>query len=322
MPINMTCPSCGKLLSAPESAVGKRARCPECGQIMVVPEPVLQAEPIGDPAAPPDRGSASDESLGNGFDGYGAAQQQAGPATTGAGEQRRPCPECGELIAAAGGQVPLLRRDLRSPPPRRGSSRAELRPRLSDRARPADPCPVQDLLVIPVLAVVLFIGAIAVGAAQQTPELAIVGVLTALLAALVGAIAYWVLLYRLWAIVQDGRAQTTPGCAVGFLFIPCFNFYWQFVAYWGLCKELNRIRRDYRFTAPEANEALALAACILHCGAGIPYLNTLFLIPWFIVSIIALKRMCDTAAAIVGTSFDPGPPPAADPQFVGFSNAY
>ena len=321
MPINMTCPSCGKLLSAPESAVGKRARCPECGQIMVVPEPVLQAEPIGDPAAPPDRGSASDESLGNGFDGYGA-EQQAGPATTGAGEQRRPCPECGELIAAAAAKCRFCGAIF--DPRLRGAAHRALN---FGRGSPTERvqrirAPFRTFWSSLALAVVLFIGAIAVGAAQQTPELAIVGVLTALLAALVGAIAYWVLLYRLWAIVQDGRAQTTPGCAVGFLFIPCFNFYWQFVAYWGLCKELNRIRRDYRFTAPEANEALALAACILHCGAGIPYLNTLFLIPWFIVSIIALKRMCDTAAAIVGTSFDPGPPPAADPQFVGFSNAY
>ena len=34
--------------------------------------------------------------------------------------------------------------------------------------------------------------------------------------------------------------ESTPGQAVGFCFIPCFNLYWQFVAFWGLSKDLNR----------------------------------------------------------------------------------
>ena len=38
MPIQMNCASCGKTLSAPDTAAGKKAKCPSCGQIMVVPE--------------------------------------------------------------------------------------------------------------------------------------------------------------------------------------------------------------------------------------------------------------------------------------------
>ncbi|MEA5079778.1 MAG: DUF4339 domain-containing protein [Anaerolineaceae bacterium] len=49
-----------------------------------------------------------------------------------------------------------------------------------------------------------------------------------------------ILLYQFWKLVQDGNARTTPGRAVGFLFIPLFNFYWMFIAYWGLAKELKR----------------------------------------------------------------------------------
>ena len=33
MPITMSCPTCGKTLTAPDSAVGKRARCPGCGRL-------------------------------------------------------------------------------------------------------------------------------------------------------------------------------------------------------------------------------------------------------------------------------------------------
>ena len=171
-------------------------------------------------------------------------------------------------------------------------------------------------------AFVIVVASFAIGVAGQTPELAIAGMGIALLAGITAAIAYLVLLYRLWGVVQDGQAKTTPGSAIGFLFIPCFNFYWQFVAFWGLSKELNRISRQYRFGAPEVNEALALTASILHCGASVPYVNVLFFIPSFIVAIFALKGMCDTAAAIVGTSFTPEPSPTANPQLVGFSDAY
>ena len=48
MPINMTCPSCGKPLTAPESAVGKRAKCPGCAQVMIVPDAVFETELVGD----------------------------------------------------------------------------------------------------------------------------------------------------------------------------------------------------------------------------------------------------------------------------------
>ena len=64
MPINMTCPSCSKPLTAPESAVGRRAKCPGCAQVMIVPDVVFDAEMAGDlfgnirsrrwaPSAPP-----------------------------------------------------------------------------------------------------------------------------------------------------------------------------------------------------------------------------------------------------------------------------
>ena len=39
------------------------------------------------------------------------------------------------------------------------------------------------------------------------------------------------------ASIQDGYARTTPGLAVGLMFIPVFNIYWQFVALKGLAED-------------------------------------------------------------------------------------
>src|SRR5215472_4189380 len=49
---------------------------------------------------------------------------------------------------------------------------------------------------------------------------------------LYGGIALLVLIYQMWQSIQDGHARTTPGKAVGFLFIPFFNLYWMFQAVW------------------------------------------------------------------------------------------
>jgi hypothetical protein len=50
----------------------------------------------------------------------------------------------------------------------------------------------------------------------------------------------FILLYYFWKTIQDGRASTTPGKAVGFLFIPFFNFYWVFRALYCLARDQNR----------------------------------------------------------------------------------
>jgi len=53
-------------------------------------------------------------------------------------------------------------------------------------------------------------------------------------------IMQFVLLFNLWRIDQDSAAATTPGRAVGFLFVPFFQIYWIFRAYTGLALDQNR----------------------------------------------------------------------------------
>ncbi|MFH1035790.1 MAG: hypothetical protein V1806_14875, partial [Pseudomonadota bacterium] len=81
-------------------------------------------------------------------------------------------------------------------------------------------------------------------------------------------ILWMVLLSKCWKSIQFGPAlsepaRTTPGKAVGFLFIPLFNLYWMFQAVWGLAVDLNRFCAAHRIEAPRVNESLALATCVM-----------------------------------------------------------
>lgn len=54
------------------------------------------------------------------------------------------------------------------------------------------------------------------------------------------------LLYVGWTAIQDGHARTTPGKAIGFLFIPVFNLYWAFIAWVGLARNVNAFLYRHR----------------------------------------------------------------------------
>ena len=50
-----------------------------------------------------------------------------------------------------------------------------------------------------------------------------------------------VLWYRAWTLLQAGDVMTTPGKAVGFLFIPIFNLYWLFKVSYGFATTYNKL---------------------------------------------------------------------------------
>jgi ABC-type Mn2+/Zn2+ transport system permease subunit len=85
----------------------------------------------------------------------------------------------------------------------------------------------------------------------------------AFLFAIPAAVFGTLILYRGWSAVQDGSAQTSPGKAVGFCFIPFFNLYWNFVAYVGLMKEFNRLAEARGRQDQKVNEGIAMTICVL-----------------------------------------------------------
>lgn len=79
----------------------------------------------------------------------------------------------------------------------------------------------------------------------------------------VGYVLSLVLLYRFWWTTRD-TARTTPGKAVGFLFVPVFHVYWVFIAYLGLAEDMRLSCQKYGIEDCAPNKPLALVVSVLY----------------------------------------------------------
>jgi len=107
-----------------------------------------------------------------------------------------------------------------------------------------------------------------------------------------------ILLHRLWSALPREFARTTPGKAVGLLFVPFFNLYWGFQAWWGWTVDYNRYIAERRIPGPRAPEGLALAFVILSILAAIPYIGVIFALVNLVLFITLVNQAIDGVAAI------------------------
>ena len=71
-------------------------------------------------------------------------------------------------------------------------------------------------------------------------------------------------LYKAWAALPTNYARTTPGQAVGFIFVPFYNLYWVFNAYVGFAKDSNRYTKQVDPVTPPQPDGFYIAFCIFH----------------------------------------------------------
>jgi len=128
----------------------------------------------------------------------------------------------------------------------------------------------------------------------------LIGILiTAGLSAVASAVLFYIILYRSWGLIQDGYARTTPGKAVGYCFIPFYNFYWIFEAIPGLVKDMNNFIARRNLPIQRMDPGLATAYCILSLVSVIPYVGYVTAVAAFIIQIVLLKKIKDTSVAII-----------------------
>lgn len=121
--------------------------------------------------------------------------------------------------------------------------------------------------------------------------------------ALIAAVVFAaILLFRTWDQIQDGEARTSPGLAVGLMFVPLFNLYWVFVAILGLAKDLNRYMDERDIGGHRVNENLAMAMAVLMpvsfvCSI-IPLVNIAVGIAQLVVALLTMNEFKKSSIAI------------------------
>lgn len=106
-------------------------------------------------------------------------------------------------------------------------------------------------------------------------------------------ILYFIYIHRMWRMLPDSYARTTPGKAVGFCFIPFYNLYWIFVALHGWSKDYNRfINETGRAHIQRVPEGLFLVMCIFIIIGAIPFISYVVAIPNVILSMIVVYYIC------------------------------
>jgi len=107
---------------------------------------------------------------------------------------------------------------------------------------------------------------------------------------LIALIFHLIFVYKFWKSIQDGHPRTTPGKAVGFLFIPFFNIYWLFQIYPGFATDYNRYIQEKGIPAKPLSQGL-LAAMVILILISIPVVN-------WVVQGMAISKICDAVNAI------------------------
>ena len=100
--------------------------------------------------------------------------------------------------------------------------------------------------------------------------------------------------YQAWASIQDGHARTSPGRAIGFMFIPFFNLYWMFQLIWGLSVDFNKYLSRHDLGLEPLSEKMFLAIPILALVTWVPVLGLLASIALLVLYVVAIIKVCDT----------------------------
>ena len=91
------------------------------------------------------------------------------------------------------------------------------------------------------------------------------------------AVAFWAIMhYECWKSLPERYRETTPGKAIGFMFIPFYSFYWAFTSIPGLAKGFYEYGRRNGIKEIDNKTGLGIAfAVVFVCY------NTIGLIPGF-----------------------------------------
>jgi len=148
--------------------------------------------------------------------------------------------------------------------------------------------------------------------------LAILGILGFVQFLIVQMIYTFVILWKMWSCIQDGYARTTPGKAIGFLFIPFFNVYWVFQAWGGFPRDYNNYVDRHRLAVPHLSSGVFTAYPVLILLTAIPFLGIIVAMVNMFLFAAIISRTCDAVNALADGTPERWGHPTQQNAFPGF----
>ena len=113
-----------------------------------------------------------------------------------------------------------------------------------------------------------------------------------------GEAMFLVLLYKAWASIQGGPVRTTPGKAVGFLFVPIYNWYWLFQVLPGFADDYNAYIQRFNIYVPRLERGVLLVFAVLASAAVVPVVGLLVAPLVFIIQSVIAVKLCAAINAL------------------------
>lgn len=129
----------------------------------------------------------------------------------------------------------------------------------------------------------------------------------------------FVLIYKMWASIQDGHARTTPGKAIGFLFIPFFCVYWIFQVWGGFPTDYNSYVERHRLGLPRLGSGVYAAYPVLILLSVVPFLNIVTALVSLFVFLAITGKTCDAVNRLADATQEQSrfrPPMSVSPRRV------
>jgi hypothetical protein len=140
----------------------------------------------------------------------------------------------------------------------------------------------------------------------DSPEVGLLILAIALIVMTISFVLFYIILYRLWKFIiakanELGITHSIPtaGQAVGYLFIPFFNFYWLFKGIGKLPLEINGVAKRYDIQRLVPDNlgyiigSLSIAGIIPFVGYVTASINFLILLPLFIKNCVEVCEQID-----------------------------
>ena len=116
-----------------------------------------------------------------------------------------------------------------------------------------------------------------------------------------GVVVGCIFVHRMWASIQDGHARTSPGKAVGYLFIPIYDLYWIFQVFRGFSKDFNRLIARHSLAIKPLPVTLFTVFPVLFLLRAIPVVGLIILCTAYFVFLVLVSKTCDAINAVPET---------------------